>query len=284
MSATATVGVIGLGTIGLRISRNLAKKGFSTVVWNRTPKKEPNFVDSPAAVAEKAPIIEIFLSDDRAVLQIIEALKGSLRSDHLLVIHSTISPDTVREVQALTSKSGAHVVDAPFTGSRAAAENGQLVFYVAGAPEDLERAKPILEASSKAIVNFDHVGDASTVKIATNLITAAIVEALAEALAITKAANIEPQKLVRAIEVNASRSVTGDMKLGQIIERDFEPHFSLANMLKDSRLALTLAKKAGVSLPLTATLEKQLSSVAEKGFWEKDFAIVSTAVLDQLPC
>jgi 3-hydroxyisobutyrate dehydrogenase-like beta-hydroxyacid dehydrogenase len=284
MSTTATVGVIGLGTIGLRISRNLAKKGFSTVVWNRTPKEEPNFVDSPAAVAEKAPIIEIFLSDDRAVLQIIETLKGSLRSDHLLVIHSTISPDTVREVQALTSKSGAHVIDAPFTGSRAAAENGQLVFYVAGAPEDLERAKPILEASSKAIVNFDHVGDASTVKIATNLITAAIVDALAEALAITKAANIEPQKLVRAIELNASRSVTGDMKLAKIIERDFEPHFSLANMLKDSRLALTLAKKAGVSLPLTATLEKQLNSVAEKGLGEKDFAIVSTAVLDQLPC
>ena len=284
MSKTATVGVIGLGTIGLRISRNLAKKGFSTVVWNRTPKNEPNFMDSPAAVAEKSPLIEIFLSDDRAVLQTIEMLKAALRSDHLLLIHSTISPDTVREVQALTSKSGGRVVDAPFTGSRIAAENGQLVFYVAAAPEDLERANPVLEASSKAIFKFDRLGDASTVKIATNLITAAIVEACTEALAITKIANIDPQKLVNALEFNASRSGTSDMKLPQIIARDFDPHFSLNNMLKDSRLALALAKKDGVFLPLTAAIEKQLSSVVEKGLGEKDFAIVSTSVLDQLPC
>jgi 3-hydroxyisobutyrate dehydrogenase-like beta-hydroxyacid dehydrogenase len=281
MSTPSRVGVIGLGIIGSRIAKNLRKNGFEVYVWNRTPKPEQNFVSSPAEVAKAAQIIQIFVSNDDAVLETLAALHPALTPEHLLLIHSTISPETVRKAKELVGSTGAHLIDAPFTGSKGAAENGQLVYYLAGDKADLERAEPVLEASRKALVYFSRFGDASLIKIATNMVTAAIVQALTEALTITERAGIDPQALVTAIENNACRSGVSDLKLKAIIARDFDPNFSLMNMFKDSRLALALAKSLGVELPLAETVNELLAEADSKGWSQQDFAVASNLVRDQ---
>jgi 3-hydroxyisobutyrate dehydrogenase-like beta-hydroxyacid dehydrogenase len=281
MSTPIRVGVIGLGIIGSRVAKNLRKKGFDVYVWNRTPKPDPNFLSSPAEVAKAAQIVQIFVSNDAAVLETLAALRPALTPDHLLLIHSTISPETVRKAKDAVASTGAHLIDAPFTGSKGAAENGQIVYYLAGDKVDLERAEPVLEASRKAFVYFSRFGDASLVKIATNLVTAAIVQALTEALTITERAGIDPAELVTAIEHNACRSGVSDFKLKAIINRDFEPNFSLMNMLKDSRLALDLAKSLGVQLPLAETVNQLLGEADRKGWSQEDFAVASNLVRDQ---
>jgi 3-hydroxyisobutyrate dehydrogenase-like beta-hydroxyacid dehydrogenase len=282
MSTPIRVGVIGLGIIGSRVAKNLRKKGFEVYVWNRTPKTEPNFVNSPAEVAKAAQIIQIFVSNDAAVLETLAALRTELTPNHLILIHSTISPETVQKARDVVTSTGAHLVDAPFTGSKGAAENGQIVYYLAGDKADLERAEPVLEASRKALVYFSRFGDASLVKIATNMVTAAIVQALTEALTITERAGIDPQALVTAIENNACRSGVSDFKLKAIIARDFDPNFSLMNMLKDSRLALGLAKSLGVQLPLAQTVNDLLTEADAKGWSQQDFAVASNLVRDQV--
>ena len=282
MSTPIRVGVIGLGIIGSRVAKNLRKKGFEVYVWNRTPKTEPNFVNSPAEVAKAAQIIQIFVSNDAAVLETLAALRTELTPNHLILIHSTISPETVQKARDVVTSTGAHLVDAPFTGSKGAAENGQIVYYLAGDKADLERAQPVLEASRKALVYFSRFGDASLVKIATNMVTAAIVQALTEALTITERAGIDPQALVTAIENNACRSGVSDFKLKAIIARDFDPNFSLMNMLKDSRLALGLAKSLGVQLPLAQTVNDLLTEADAKGWSQQDFAVASNLVRDQV--
>ena len=281
MSTPIRVGVIGLGIIGSRVAKNLRKKGFEVYVWNRTPKTEPNFVNSPAEVAKAAQIIQIFVSNDAAVLETLAALRTELTPNHLILIHSTISPETVQKARDVVTSTGAHLVDAPFTGSKGAAENGQIVYYLAGDKADLERAEPVLEASRKALVYFSRFGDASLVKIATNMVTAAIVQALTEALTITERAGIDPQALVTAIENNACRSGVSDFKLKAIIARDFDPNFSLMNMLKDSRLALGLAKSLGLQLPLAQTVNDFLTEADAKGWSQQDFAVASNLVRDQ---
>jgi 3-hydroxyisobutyrate dehydrogenase-like beta-hydroxyacid dehydrogenase len=282
MSTPIQVGVIGLGIIGSRVAKNLRKKGFEVYVWNRTPKAEPNFVNSPAEVAKAAQIIQIFVSNDAAVLETLAALRTELTPNHLILIHSTISPETVQKARDVVTSTGAHLVDAPFTGSKGAAENGQIVYYLAGDKADLERAEPVLEASRKALVYFSRFGDASLVKIATNMVTAAIVQALTEALTITERAGIDPQALVTAIENNACRSGVSDFKLKTIIARDFDPNFSLMNMLKDSRLALELAKSLGLQLPLAQTVNDLLTEADAKGWSQQDFAVASNLVRDQV--
>lgn len=281
MSTPIRVGVIGLGIIGSRVAKNLRKKGFEVYVWNRTPKAEPNFVSSPAEVAKAAQIIQIFVSNDAAVLETLAALRTALTPNHLILIHSTISPEAVQKARDAVTSTGAHLVDAPFTGSKGAAENGQIVYYLAGDKADLERAQPVLEASRKALVYFSRFGDASLVKIATNMVTAAIVQALTEALTITERAGIDPQELVTAIENNACRSGVSDFKLKAIIARDFDPNFSLMNMLKDSRLALGLAKSLGLQLPLAQTVSDLLTEADAKGWSQQDFAVASNLVRDQ---
>ena len=281
MSTPVRVGVIGLGIIGSRVAKNLRKKGFEVYVWNRTPKAEPNFVHSPAEVAKAAQIIQIFVSNDAAVLETLAALRTELTPNHLILIHSTISPETVQKARDVVTSTGAHLIDAPFTGSKGAAENGQIVYYLAGDKADLERAEPVLEASRKALVYFNRFGDASLVKIATNMVTGAIVQALTEALTITERAGIDPQQLVTAIENNACRSGVSDFKLKAIIARDFDPNFSLMNMLKDSRLALGLAKSLGAQLPLAQTVNDLLTEADAKGWATQDFAVASNLVRDQ---
>ena len=275
MTTSSSVGVLGLGIIGSRVAKNLREKGFNVSVWNRTAKAEPGFVASPAELARRAEIIQIFVSNDAAVRETIAALKPALTERHLLLLHSTISPETSRAVQAEVKATETHVVDAPFTGSRAAADNGQLTYYLAGDPADIERARPVLEASSKNMLFFDRFGDASTVKIATNLISAAIVEALAEAVALAETAGVSPAKLVEAIQFNACRSGVGDLKLPSILQRDFTPHFSLRNMLKDSRLALQMAEEASLSLPVTQAVSEMLARGDAAGLGDQDYAVVS---------
>jgi 3-hydroxyisobutyrate dehydrogenase-like beta-hydroxyacid dehydrogenase len=281
MSTPIRVGVIGLGIIGSRVAKNLRKKGFEVYGWSRTPNAEPNFVSSPAEVAKAAQIIQVFVSNDAAVLETLAALRATLTPDHLILIHSTISPETVQKARDAVKSTGTHLIDAPFTGSKGAAENGQLVYYLAGDKADLERAEPVLAASRKGLVYFSRFGDASLIKIATNMVTAATVQALAEALTITERAGINPQELVTAIENNACRSGVSDFKLKPIIARDFEPNFSLMNMLKDSHLALGLAKNLGVQLPLAQTVNNLLTEADGKGWSQQDFAVASNLIRDQ---
>jgi 3-hydroxyisobutyrate dehydrogenase-like beta-hydroxyacid dehydrogenase len=277
-SAQKTVGVIGLGIIGSRIAKHLRKAGFDVHVWNRTKKDEPQFAASAADLAKTCSVIEIFVSNDAAILETIDQLKPALTKDHLLIIHSTISPETAKKAREEVSKTGAHLIDAPFTGSKDAAQNGQLMYYLAGDPEDLERAKPFLAASSKGLLLFDRFGDASTVKIATNMVTGAIVQSLSEALAICERSGISGEKFERAVRLNACRSGASDLKLPLILKRDFEPHFSIANMLKDSNLGLEIASRFGLELPATIGTNKALTEASAKGWSNRDYAIVSELV------
>jgi 3-hydroxyisobutyrate dehydrogenase-like beta-hydroxyacid dehydrogenase len=87
------IGVIGLGIIGRAVSANLRQKGFQVFVWNRTPRPVPNFVGSPAEVAELCDFLQIFVSDDEALLETVERLSEKLGSRHIVIAHSTVAPD-----------------------------------------------------------------------------------------------------------------------------------------------------------------------------------------------
>jgi 6-phosphogluconate dehydrogenase (decarboxylating) len=167
------VGVIGLGIIGRRVADNLRRRGFHVFVWNRTPRPVPNFVGSPAELAELCDFVQIFVSDDEALMQMVQQIKPSLHVQHVIMAHSTVAPHTMRNAAEIVQRRGAQFLDAPFTGSKIPAEKGELVYYVAGDDAAYRRAKPVLEASSKEIIEIGEIGQATTVKIATNMVTAA---------------------------------------------------------------------------------------------------------------
>lgn len=254
----------GLGIIGSRVAANLAQAGFPLATWNRTPKPDaPGWVSDPAAAAVGAGFHQIFVKDAAAVHSVLDAILPVLEPGAVVAIHATIHPDEMKLAAERISRAGGEPIDAPFTGSREAAAAANLVYYLAGEPATIERARPWLAVSSRDQTVFEGIGTASAIKIATNTITASIVQALAEALAVTRAAGVPATELQRAVEGNACRSGTSDLKLATMIVGDFTPHFSLENMLKDVRFALDLASQSGATLPAlsrTAAVMEQLAS------------------------
>src|SRR6266568_8422563 len=154
------IGVIGLGIIGRGVAGNLRRKGFPVYVWNRSPRSVPNFVGSPGEVAEICNYIQIFVSDDDALLQTAEQLTEKLTPRHVVLAHSTVAPDSMRAAAEVVERRGARFVEASFTGSKPAAGKGELIYYIGGTEAALREARPILEASSKAIIEVGTVGQA----------------------------------------------------------------------------------------------------------------------------
>lgn len=268
------VGVLGLGIIGSRVVENLRTAGHEVFVWSRSARAVPNFLASPREVAEAAGIIQIFVRDGAALLEAVENMKPALQAGHLVMNHATVSKKATLQAAALVEETGAAFLDAPFTGSKMAAQNGKLAYYVGGSDLMLERARSVLEASSAKTLPLGGVGDAMVLKIVTNLVSAVIVEALAEAAAITRANGISLERLHEALESNANYSTLIGMKLPAIMNGDFEPHFSLRNMLKDADFARELAAEANLASPAIDCTAEAMRRGVEAGQGDMDFSII----------
>lgn len=268
------VGVLGLGIIGSRVVENLRTAGHEVFVWSRSARAVPNFLASPREVAEAAGIIQIFVRDGTALLEAIEDMKPALQAGHLVMNHATVSKKAALQAAALVEETGAAFLDAPFTGSKMAAQNGKLTYYIGGSDLMLERARSVLEASAAKILPLGGVGDAMVLKIVTNLVSAVIVEAVAEAAAITRANDISLERLHEALEANANYSTLIGMKLPAIMNGDFEPHFSLRNMLKDADFARELATEAKLAAPAIDCTADAMRRGVEAGQGDLDFSII----------
>jgi 3-hydroxyisobutyrate dehydrogenase-like beta-hydroxyacid dehydrogenase len=228
-------------------------------------------------------LIQIFVRDDAAVMEVLESMKPVLTRQHLILNHATISVEGARAAAALVAEAGADYLDAPFTGSKMAAENGKLVYY-AGGPEPLvERARPLLMQSGVDVLPMGEIGHAAVVKITTNLVSAAIVKALTEAAAITASQGVSLESLLRALEQNANFSPLIGMKLPAIINQEFSPHFSLKNMLKDADFARALAAAAGLSTPVLEATAAAMREKLEAGRGELDFSVLGEGIGQTVP-
>lgn len=274
-SAKPNAGVIGLGLIGSRVADNLRKAGYQVWVWNRSPRPEPNFLSSASEVAESAKIIEIFVSDGPALLETVTSMASALGPEHVVLNHATVSPQETLEAARIVQDRHAQFLDAPFTGSRDAAAAGQITFYIGGEQAALDKARAQLEVNARAILPIGEVGQATAMKIATNLLVAVNAGAFAEALCLVEKSGIPLYKLGEALQHHAVRSPLADMKLPTMITGDFEPRFSLQNMFKDIQIALALAESHGVELPEASAFAGAAMAGLQKGWGDLDFSSIA---------
>ncbi|MGF1657591.1 MAG: NAD(P)-dependent oxidoreductase [Verrucomicrobiales bacterium] len=267
------IGVIGMGIIGSGVAKTLRARNRGVFVWSRSPRPIPNFLGSAAEVADTCKTIQIFVDTGSALKSVLGLLQPSLTPSHYVIAHPTISPEEMRESATLVEECGASFLEAPFTGSRDASRAGKLFYYAGGRPEVLEHLRPTLELSAKAIEHFGPVGSASVVKIVTNMLNAAIVNSLSEALVALTSGGLEPAVLEKALAHHAARSPVVDMKLPSMLAGDFEPHFSVSNMLKDQNLALALVGSAqAAGLSVTQAVKERLREAEGRGWGNEDFS------------
>jgi 3-hydroxyisobutyrate dehydrogenase-like beta-hydroxyacid dehydrogenase len=269
------VAVLGLGIIGSRVRSRLVDAGWQVACWNRTPKGLPGEVATPDAAVREAAIISIYLKDVTAVRDVMVSVAEQLTPGKIVLNHSTLDLETTLWLKQFCTARACRFLDAPFTGSKVAAANGQLLYYIGGDAGLAKELEFYLKASGKGQLYCGDVGSATVVKLATNLISACTVQALAESLAITSHFGVSPTCLIEAVSLNASSSVLSGMKLPTMAEGNFETHISLSNMGKDSRYMLALATSAGLHTPAITAVSQRMEELNAEGLGDLDYSAVA---------
>ncbi len=218
--------------------------------------------------------LAIYVSDDDALEYVVKQLSPALTARHLVIAHSTVAPHSMTAAAEIVERRGARFVEAPFTGSKEAAEKGELVYYLGGKEEALKAARPILEATGKHLLEMGGVGSATAIKLATNMITAATVQAAAEAMALVHATGVPMEKFISALNGNASNSTTLKMKIPKMVDRKFDPHFSVKHMLKDVQIASRLGLTHHLELGVTTAARDRLLEQMQNGRGDEDYSAV----------
>lgn len=276
-----SITVFGLGIIGSRCADNLSKAGHKVTTWNRTPKDRADETTDASQAAQASDILSFYLKDGQACREVLNQIRTSLRPDHVIINHSTIDLVTTHWLATECSVVGCQFIDSPFTGSKVAAQNGELVYYVGASDILLEQYRSVLEVTSKEIIPVGKVGNATIIKLVTNLISASTVQALSESMAIASAHGISPDSLISAIAGNACGSPLASMKMPTMNEGNYETHFSLDNMLKDANYAIQLADEAELKTPGIRTTADTMQKLCDAGSADLDYSALFQQFTDK---
>jgi 3-hydroxyisobutyrate dehydrogenase-like beta-hydroxyacid dehydrogenase len=267
--------VLGLGIIGSRACSRLREAGWQVSGWNRTPKGGEGEVSTLEEAVRDASVISIYLKDVPAVREVVTGILPFLKPYQIVLNHATVDLETTLWLEENCAGRSCRFLDTPFTGSKLASANGQLFYYTGGDAALAESLEPYLMVTGRGRMHCGGVGSATVVKLATNLISACSVQAMAESLAIATRHGVSSDCLIRAVSENACSSVLADMKMTAMAQENFDTHFSLANMGKDSRYMLALAESAGLDTPAIAAVSHRMLTLASQGLGDLDFSAVA---------
>ena len=262
------VAVLGLGLIGSIYARHLYDAGRLVASWNRTPRPDtPQAVATVREAAERASTVIIVVADPPAVAHVLTDIAPALTDRHLIIQCSTIGPSDSTLFRSLVTATGAGYLEAPFTGSKPAAENKKTVFYLGGDDATMRRAEPVLSLISASRLPCGTGEQACAIKLAMNLQIAAQAEALCEALLIARRAGISDDTFFTCMKGNASWSGLAALKEPKLRAGDYAPQFSVKHLLKDLRLLENNTE----STPALRLLIERLELADQAGHRDKDF-------------
>ncbi len=252
--------------MGAPMARNLAGAGHEVRAWNRTREKAEGLgaevADSPAAAVDGADVVITMLADGPTVARVMDGI--TLRDEQIWWQASTVGIDWI-------AKLGDRLVDGPVLGTRKPAEDGKLTVLASGpGREELTR---IFEPVSAKVVDLgDVIGTGTRMKLVLNTWVLALVEGLAQTIALAEGLEIDPNQFLEIISGGLMDTPYAHMKGKQMIERSFEPSFPLALAAKDAGLVADAASEAGLDLPLPALIRDQMGKAVEAGHGDEDLA------------
>ncbi|HLP06561.1 MAG TPA: NAD(P)-dependent oxidoreductase [Opitutaceae bacterium] len=265
------VSVFGLGIIGAIWARHYESAGLLAAAWNRSPKPEtPRWQPDIVAAARAGEVLQIVVADPPAVAGLLDAIAPALGPGKIVVQSSTIDPASSERFRQLVEARGAEYVEAPFTGSKPAAEARKTVFYLGGAESVVAQVEPVLANLSEFRFRIGTNAQASALKLAMNLQIAGLMEALCEGITFARRAGIADDKFFEVIGCNVANSGLVKLKEPKVRAGDFAPQFSVKHMCKDLRLAVETAGE-GV-LPQTTLVRDRLREAEKRGWADEDFS------------
>jgi 3-hydroxyisobutyrate dehydrogenase len=286
------IGFVGLGAMGLPMTRHLVEAGHRVTVASRSRGPIERAVGfgaieggSVKGVAQAAEIVILCVPSSPQVDEVVGELLPALTTGKIVVDCSTIDPEVERAQHQRVEATGAGFLDAPLSGGTAGAQGGTLTVMVGGDDKTLEAARPALEAFAARIVHVGGAGMGQVVKLCNNLVYAAQMLATAEATALAVKSGVDLDKFHEVLVHSTGDCVAVRTRLpvaGVVPEspasNGWQPGFMTELMAKDLDLALGYGASAGVPLATTAITRQALSAAVVAGFAREDFSSVAKIV------
>jgi 3-hydroxyisobutyrate dehydrogenase len=285
--ARATVAVIGAGIMGSAMARNLVAAGVTTRVWDRSPAATGPLADAGAVVAPSAAdavrdagVVITMLPTADAVQSVIfdDGVADAFADGSVWAQMGTIGVEATRQLvdRLAAQRPGVTFVDAPVSGSKGPAEQGQLLILASGPAAAADRVGPVFDILGRKTVWLGEAGQGSLVKVVVNAYMSILIEGVAETMELADRLGIGHQQLAEAIEGGPLDAPIADAKLHKMDRGDYAPEFPLEWALKDVDLAISVA--GDQTPPLLAALSGQWHAAVAAGHGREDISAARLAL------
>jgi 3-hydroxyisobutyrate dehydrogenase len=279
-----TCGVIGVGAIGQGFVERLHRTGHPVTAFDSDPESRERAVAlgasaarSPREVAERADVILLALPDTPEILEVVsgeDGLEAGLRPGSIVVVASTVAPQTPVELQRRLAPVGVGVVDAPVSGGPVRAAEGKLAIMAGGSPETVEACRPVLE-SLGSVVHVGPVGHGEIAKLVNNLMGAVIVLGISEGLTLAAKAGADVERVCQAVAGGSGGSwILSEWIPETVLCGDHERRFSAELMCKDIGLIQSLAERLEVPIEAGKLARERFDRVVAAGHGGSDFSVI----------
>ena len=274
------IGFIGLGIMGKPMSRNLLKAGYPLVVYDITAAAVDEVVKagaergtSPKDVAARADAIITMLPNSPQVKEVVLGKDGiieAMKPGSILIDMSSIAPLVSREVAARLAEKAIRMLDAPVSGGEPKAIDGTISIMVGGSQADFDEYLPVMKAMGASVVLCGEIGAGNVTKLANQIVVAANIAAVSEALVLATKAGVNPDLVFQAIRGGLAGSTVMNAKAPMMMDRNFKPGFRINLHIKDLTNVLDTAKGIDVPTPLTDEVMKMMLSLRDAGMGDND--------------
>ncbi|WP_163507424.1 2-hydroxy-3-oxopropionate reductase [Fodinicola acaciae] len=276
----STVGFIGLGIMGAPMSGHLVRAGHRVIGFDvaetgprKLRKAGGETAGSIVEAVSGADVVITMLPDWPQVEAVAfgpDGVLDNVKPGALYIDMSTIRPETSKKVAEAGHTRGVRVLDAPVSGGEKGAVDGVLSIMVGGSADDVESAKPFLEAVGKTIVHVGPHGAGQMVKAANQLVVGGTYALVAEAIVLLEAAGVDAGTGLDVLAGGLAASRILDLKRKTMVERQFAPGFRIDLHHKDMGIVLAAARESEVALPMAAQVAQLLSAARQQGFGDLD--------------
>jgi 2-hydroxy-3-oxopropionate reductase len=271
---------VGLGLMGLPMARNILKAGYQLTVWNRTAAKAAPLVadgaeqaGSPAEVARRSDVVVTIVTDSPDVEAVAGGENGVLAgagAGSVWIDMSTISPEVTRRLGAAAAERGVEALDAPVSGGPPGAEAGTLSIMVGGKQEVFDACLPLLQTMGKTITRVGDLGAGQVTKACNQVVIAATLAGIAEALVLGSKAGVDPALIRQALLGGYAGSRLLEVHGQRMIEHAFDPGFFVKLHDKDLHIVLDMARSLSVAVPVSALAAQHFNALVADGDGELD--------------
>ena len=266
------------------MARNLNGAGMEVRAWNRSLDKAKSLGEdgievsaSPTEAARGADFLVTMLADGGVVADIVDGDEGplaALADGGVWIETSTVGVEDIERLAKIAARFGVVFVDAPVLGTKAPAENGQLIMLASGPEEAHEKCEPVFEVIGSKTVWVGEAGAGTRLKLVVNNWITGLLGVLAETVAFAEALDVDPARFLETIEGGPLGLPYAQMKGKMMLERDFPTSFSAKLARKDVGLVLDAAKEKGLDMDLARATAALFDDALEAGHGDEDMAAI----------